>query len=148
PSADLPEMALHAFRFDVIDKKGLFFGDDIYAYYYVTDGLVPQGKVTEIYKNVKSCQAFFFNANDRVIFPGAGIVSATPSQHLIIDMGIIESNKDDIAQMQKISDVIIDLVIAVYGTQNPNTGAILLKLRQEIKALARELIALKKDDRL
>lgn len=145
---EVPEMAAHAFRFKVNRGSDVFFKDDIYAYFFVTDGVIPTGKVTSIYKGLSSGQSFFFNEIDRAIFPLVGVPAKRPENHLIIDYGIIESDGDDIKEMQKLSSIIIDIAIAVYSTYDPQNAQILVNLRKEIKALADMLLTLNNDDRM
>ena len=133
-------------KIDVINSSDI--SDDVYAYFFVTDGIMPTGKVTSIYKGVSSGESFFFNTIDRAIFPLTGVASKSPSDHLIIDYGIIESDGDDITELQKLSSIIIDIAIAVYSTQSPTTGTMVAGLRKEIKALANLVINQDKDDRL
>ena len=142
-----PAVSLHAFKLDVKRQSDLI-SDDIYAYYFVTDGVVPTGKVTSVYKDTRSTQSFFFNEVDRAIFPLVGIPSKIPQGHLIVDYGVIESDGDDIKQMQKLSSIIIDLAIIIYSTRNPEGGSVLNQMRREIKALADMLLELNTDDRL
>ncbi len=145
---EVPEVSLHAFKMDVIKRSEIMFKDDIYVYFFVTDGVIPTGKVSSIYKGVNSGDSFFLNEIDRAIFPLVGIPAKRPDSHLIVDYGIIESDGDDIKKLQKLSSIIIDIAIAVYGSYDPQSAEILIKLRQEIKALADLLIGLNSDDRL
>lgn len=147
-NAEVPEMAVHAFRFKVNKESDYWFKDDIYAYFFITDGVIPTGKVTSIYKGLSSGQSFFFNEIDRAIFPLVGVPAKKPENHLIIDYGIIESDGDDIKEMQKLSSIIIDIAIAVYSTYDPQNAQILINLRKEIKALADMLISMNNDDRM
>lgn len=144
---DVPEVALHAVKFDVV-KSSEWLKDDIYVYFFVTDGVIPTGKVSSIYKGVASGQAFFFNEVDRAIFPLQGISAKKPHNHLIVDYGVIESDGDDIKELQKLSAIIIDIAIAVYSSYDPTNAEIIVKLRKEIKALADMLLTLNSDDRL
>lgn len=146
--AEVPEMAVHAFRFKVEEESDDWFKDDIYAYFFVTDGVIPTGKVTSIYKGLSQGQSFFFNEIDRAIFPLVGVPAKRPENHLIIDYGIIESDGDDIKEMQKLSSIIIDIAIAVYSSYDPQNAQILVNLRKEIKALAELLLSMNNDDRL
>jgi len=146
-TTEAPELALHSFKIDVIAQSDDVFKDDIYAYYFVTDGLVPTGKVTSIYKGIGHGQGFFFSEKDRVIFP-LGFDAKKPDRHLIVDYGVIESDGDDIKKMQKLSSIIIDIVIAVYTARDPQAGEVLNSLRKEVKALADMLLSLNSDDRL
>ena len=144
---DVPEISLHATRIDVVNATE-YGGDSVYAYFFITDGVIPTGKVSSIYENVSSGEGFFFNATDRAVFPLIGITAKAPSNHLIVDYGVIESDGDDIKEMQEISSIIIDMAIAVYSAQNPAAGAVLVNLRKEIKAMADLLIKQNSDDRL
>lgn len=147
-STDVPEMAVQAFKFKVVEESDDWLNDDIYVYFFITDGVIPTGKVTSIYKGLDQGQSFFFNEVDRAIFPLTGVPAKKPENHLIIDYGIIESDGDDIKQLQKLSSIIIDLAIAVYSTYDPQTAQILINLRKEIKALADMLLSMNDDDRL
>lgn len=139
-------IAFQAVKIDV--KDSVDFSDDVYAYFFVTDGVVPTGKVTSIYKGVSSGESFFFNPADRALFPMAKVPLKSPSSHLIVDYGIVESDGDDITKMQKLTSIIFDIAIAVYSTQNPANGAMITKLRNEIKTLANLVISQDKDDRI
>ena len=143
-----PEVVVHALKLDVHETSDDFFKDDIYAYFFVTDGVVPTGKVTSVYKGISSKQSFFFNEIDRAIFPLTGIQAKSPDNHLIIDYGIIESDGDDIKEMQQLSSIIIDIAIAVYSSYDPQRSKVILNLRKEIKALSNMLLNLNHDDRL
>lgn len=147
-SSDVPEMAVQAFKFKVVEDSDDWLNDDIYVYFFITDGVIPTGKVTSIYKGLDQGQSFFFNEVDRSIFPLIGVPAKKPENHLIIDYGIIESDGDDIKELQKLSSIIIDIAIAVYSTYDPQTAQILINLRKEIKALAEMLLAMNDDDRL
>ncbi len=144
----VPELTLHAFGFDVIEESDDFFNDDIYCYFFVTDGVIPTGKITSIYKGVDEGETFFFNEVDRAIYPLLGVPAKAPDNHLIIDYGIIESDGDDIKDLQKLSSIIIDIAIAVYSQVNPDAGQVLANLRKEVKALADLLLSMNNDDRL
>lgn len=145
---DVPEVAIHAFKLDVVAQNGTFFKDDIYTYFFVTDGVIPTGKVSSIYKGVGSGKSFLFTEVDRAIFPLAGIGAKKPQGHLIVDYGIIDSNGDNIKEMQKLSNIIIDIAITVYQAYDPENSQVIVNLRKEIKALTELLIGLKKDDRM
>lgn len=148
PQAEVPEIAVHAFRFKAEDISDEWLKDDVYAYFFITDGVIPTGKVTSIYKGIGRGQSFFFNEIDRAIFPLIGVQAKKPENHLIIDYGIIESDGDDIKEMQKLSSIIIDIAIAVYSSYDPQNAQILINLRKEIKALAELLLSMNNDDRL
>lgn len=145
---EVPELAVQAFRLDVVDASDAWLKDDVYAYFFVTDGVIPTGKVTSIYKGIATGESFFFNELDRAIFPLIGVPAKRPENHLIIDYGIIESDGDDIKEMQRLSAIIIDIAISVYASYNPQRSQVLINLRKEIKALADLVISLNSDDRL
>jgi hypothetical protein len=145
---EVPEIAVHAFKFKVQEASDNWFKDDIYAYFFITDGVIPTGKVTSIYKGLSNGQSFFFNEIDRAIFPLVGITAKRPENHLIIDYGIVESDGDDIKELQALSSIIIDIAIAVYASYDPQNAQILINLRKEVKALAEMLLGLNNDDRL
>ncbi len=147
-SPDVPELTLHAFGFDVVEESDDFFNDDIYCYFFVTDGVIPTGKVTSIYKGLDEGETFFFNEVDRAIYPLLGVPAKSPDNHLIIDYGIIESDGDDIKDLQKLSSIIIDIAITVYSQIDPENGQILVNLRKEVKALADLLLSMNNDDRI
>lgn len=147
-SADVPEIAVHASKMDVVEQSEGWVKDDIYVYFFVTDGVIPTGKVSSIYKGVGRGQSFFFNEVDRAIFPLIGVNAKRPENHIIIDYGIIESDGDDVKEMQKLSSIIIDIAIAVYSAYDPQNAQILINLRKEVKALAEMIIGLNKDDRM
>lgn len=140
-------IALHAIKIDVLESEDLL-GDDLYAYFFITDGLIPFGKVTQIYSNIKSGQSFFLNAWDRIIYPVKPNHGRSPHRHLIIDYGIVESDGDDVKKLQQLSAVIIDIVLAVYASLEAENSSILLQLRRELKTLAEFIINLDNDDRL
>lgn len=144
---EVPEMAVHAFKMKVIEESDDWLKDEIYAYFFVTDGVVPTGKVTSIYKGLSQGDSFFFNEIDRAIFPLIGVPAKRPEGHLIIDYGIIESDQDDIKEMQKLSAIIIDLAIGVYASQDPQNSTVIINLRKEIKALTELLLSPNRDDR-
>lgn len=141
------KVAIHAFKIDVLDTED-WLGDDIYAYFFVTDGTVPTGKVTDLYKNISNRQSFFLNPNDRWIYPIGSTYGRAPNQHIIIDYGIIESDRDDVKELHKLSEIIVDMALAVYSTLEPGNSSILLRLRREIKTLSALIINLNNDDRL
>lgn len=144
---EVPEVALHAFKFNVVDESDEWFKDDIYVYFFITDGVIPTGKVTSIYKGVSQGQSFFFNEVDRAIFPLLDVPAKKPENHLIVDYGIIESDGDDVKDMQKLSSVIIDIAISVYSSIDPQGSQVIVNLRKEIKALTEMLLNLNNDDR-
>lgn len=144
-SPELPELALHAVKFKVVEESDDALNDDLYMYFFITDGVVPTGKVTSIYKGNDEGDAFFFNQLDRVVFP-QGLAAKKPAQHLIVDYGIMESDGDDIKKWQALSSVILDLAISLY--QEPKSEMKLDELRSEVKALSEVILGMNHDDRL
>ena len=72
----------------------------------------------------------------------------TLDTYLILDYGIIESDGEDVRQLQKLSDAIIDLAAAALASQDPGAGVTAERLRAETKHLLQLIIALDEDDRL
>ena len=140
-------VALHAFRLDVVEDYDDMMNDDIYSYFIVTHDDVMWGKVTSIYKGVDEGQSFFLSAEDRGLFGPKGEKIA-PKNYTIVDYGIIESDGDEIAQLHKISDAIVDLALAAISIYNPDAGAAAMQARAETQNLLRLVISLDDDDRL
>jgi hypothetical protein len=140
-------VSLQVSKLYVKEESDDFFNDDLYLYFFVTDGLIPYGKVTTLYKNIDEGESFFFNVSDRLLFPLTG-GAKSPTQHLIVDYGIVESDGDDIKDLQKLSNIIVDLAMAAYGAMNPQSTQVLVPLRKEVIALATLLISFQNDDRL
>lgn len=139
-------IAIQATRLDVVESSDDVLKDDIYCYFFVTDGAITTGRVSSIYTGLESGESFHFSPDDRALFPlqgGWGV----PQGGLIVDYGIVESDGRDIGKLQAITSVIIDLAIAVYAVAEPTTGQVAVQLRQEVKALADALISLEQDDR-
>ncbi len=144
---DIP-VAIHAHKFDVIEDEDDLFDDDIFVYFIVTDGVIPSGFVTSIYKGLDQGTSFLFMPKDRGVFPLGSMSRRIPQGNLIVDYGIVESDQDDISELQKISSVIIDAALIAYATAKPQQAAILIKLRKEIKHMTEILLSLENDDRL
>lgn len=152
PPASLNEfdafpVALHAFRIDVVEDYDDMMNDDIYSYFVVTHDDVMWGKVTSIYKGLDEGQSFFLSAEDRGLFGPKG-EKMVPKNHTIVDYGIVESDGEDIAQLQKISDAIVDLAIAALSIYNPQAGASAMQARAETQNLIKLVLSLDDDDRL
>ena len=140
-------VSLQVVKLFVKEESDDYFNDDLYVYFFVTDGLIPYGKVTSLYQNLDEGESFFFNAQDRYLFPLTG-GAKSPVQHLIIDYGIVESDGDDIKDLQKLSIIVVDLALAVYGAIDPQSTQVLAPLRKEVLALSTLLISFQNDDRL
>jgi len=141
-------IALQSFKMDIIEEEDDVFNDDIYCYYFITEGVIPTGKTTSIYRGLDQGNSFFFNETDRAIFPLHGIPSKVPKNHLIIDYGIVESDSQDIEELKKITAVILDIALLVYTATNPGASPYLPNLRKEVKKLSEYLLNLDDDDRL
>lgn len=144
---ELPELALQVARFEVREATDDWLGDDIYCYFFVTDGSLPWGKVTSIYRGVRGGESFFFNPTDRRLFPLQGEMGV-PRGQLVVDYGIMESDGDDGKKTRRLMGLVIDLALAAYGELEPGPGQVMLSLRAEIKALAEALGSLDHDDRM
>ncbi|MBG09438.1 MAG: hypothetical protein CME68_11820 [Halobacteriovoraceae bacterium] len=150
----MPRIALHAHQLEVIDAKDEFMKDDIYFFFYATDGATTVGRVTDIYKGLSGGQSFFLSATDRVLFPTKEVGFQAPYKHLIVDFSIIESDGDDIKEMQKISQAILPLAASAYGLYaGGGIGSVIssatsVALRKEVQKLSESLLALNNDDRL
>jgi hypothetical protein len=140
-------VALHAFRIDVVEDYDDVMNDDIYSYFVITHDDIMWGKVTSIYKGVDEGQSFFLSAEDRGLFGPTG-EKIVPKNYTIVDYGIIESDGDDIAQLHKISDAIVDLALAALTIYNPQAGASAMQARAETQNLLKLVISLDDDDRL
>ena len=147
-SLTFPALALHAVKLTVLEASDDWMKDDLYCYFFVTDGVATTGKVTSIYRGLAAEESKLFKLEDRVLYPLDGSLSKAPQNHLILDYGIIESDGDDIRDLRKLTAVIIDLAAAVYASQDPQMGVIAQQLRVEVKALADALLATENDDEL
>ncbi|MBF0360476.1 MAG: hypothetical protein HQK49_05655 [Oligoflexia bacterium] len=144
----IPKIALHAFKFEVINAYHDFRKDDLFFYFFVTDGVIPMGKVTNIYRKNSSGDSFFLNEKDRIIYPLNGEFARAPINHLIVDYGIVDAMDENIEEMKKITGLIIDLVMAVYSVYNPAAAPALVALRKEVKNLSDALISMDADHKL
>jgi hypothetical protein len=144
---NLPKVALHLYKMDVLENEDEWFDDDIYMFYVATDGIIPTGKVTSIYRGNDSGDSFLFTANDRVIFPTEKNDGAVPAHHLIVDYSVIESDGDDINEMKKITSVIVDLAATAFSLYEPSSAQVVMSLRSEVKKLSNLILERDEDDR-
>jgi hypothetical protein len=142
-----PPMALHAHKFLVVEESDDVTNDDIYVSFFITDGNVPTGKVTSVYRGLDEGDSFFFTLVDRVLFPVTDPEMKRPRGHLIIDYMIIESDGDDISELRRISSFITELAIEFYKRKYGSEDELSL-LREEVRALSEALLNLNHDDRL
>lgn len=140
-------VALHAFRLDVIEDFDDVYDDDVYAYFITTHDDLVWGKVTGIYGGLDEGDSVFFSAGDRGLFGPTG-EKLTPKNHTLVDFGLIESDGDDIAQLQQMSDAIVDLALIALTVYNPQAGAAAAQARAEVNNLLHLVIAMDADDRL
>lgn len=149
-----PPIAIHAYKIDIINPEDDIFGDNLYCYFFVTDGVIPSGRVTSIYKSSGSGDSIFLDNEDRIVYPLVRTSSAAYrhgriiNKQLIIDLGIVESDGDEIENLQKISSSIVGLATAVYAITHRGTTRAMAMLHREIKNLSDALIKLDHDDRL
>lgn len=139
--------ALHAFRLDVIEDYDDLSNDDIYGYFITTHDDLIWGRVSSIYSGLDQGDSVFFNAEDRSLFGPKG-EKLVAKNHTLIDFGLVESDSGDIKELQKISDVIVDLALVALSAAEPAAGAAAAQARAEIKNLLNLLIAMDNDDRL
>ena len=135
-------IAFHVFKFDVVEDYDDFSDDDIYCYFFITNGVIPQGRVSALYTELDEGESFLFSSEDRILFP-THLSNDFVQDHIIIDYGVVESDGDDIAQMQKLSGIIVDLAYAYYSQ-----GGEVATLRNEVKALLSLVATMDDDDRL
>lgn len=140
-------VALHAFRLDVIEDYDDLMNDNLYCYFITTHDDVVWGKVTQIYRGLDEGDSVFLSPEDRGLFGPRG-EKVIPKNHTIIDYGIVESDGDDIQQLQKISDAIVDLAVVALTVYHPQAGVAAAQAREETKNLLKLVIELDGDDRL
>jgi hypothetical protein len=141
------EISLLATQFYVKEESDDFFNDDIYVYFFISDGLGTTAKVTSLYRGLDEGDGFYFNLNDRQLYPLSGGAKA-PVNQLIVDYGIVESDGDDIKDLQKLSSIILDLTVRVYESLEPASAAVWEDVRKELQTLSELLISFNNDDRL
>jgi len=139
--------ALHAFRLDVIEDYDDFANDNVYAYFITTHDDVLWGRVTSIYKGLDEGSSVFFAPEDRGIFGPRG-EKITPRNHTIVDFGLVESDGEDVEQLKRLSDVIVDLAVVAIGIYEPNAAASAAQASAEVKNLLKLIVELDDDDRL
>jgi hypothetical protein len=140
-------VALHAYKFDVDEEYDDASNDDVYCYFVTTHDDKVWGKATSIYRGMDEGTSFFFLPEDRGLFGPKGD-KLTPVNHTIVDYGIIESDGDDIAQLKKVSDVIVDLAVKALDVYDPEAGAAAEAARAEVQNLLHLVIEMDDDDHL
>jgi hypothetical protein len=89
----------------------------------------------------------FLTAEDRGLFGPQG-EKMKLGRHTLVDFGLIESDGEDIEQLKRLSDVIVDLAIAALATQDPGAAAQAATASAEVKNLLHMIVELDDDDRL
>jgi hypothetical protein len=140
--------AIHAVKLSVTEDYDDFNNDNVYLYYITTSDDIVWGKVTDVYKNLDEGTEVFMNAEDRGVYGPTGQKLAFPTNHVIVDFGLIESDGDDITQLKKVSDAIVDLALVALAVYQPGAGAAALQARAEVNNLLHLIIELNSDDRL
>src|SRR5690606_37877520 len=79
-------ISLHFTKVKVEEESDDVFNDDLYFYFFLTDGVIPSGKVTSIYKNLDEGDSVHIMPADRVLYPVTG-EAKSPRRHLIVDYG-------------------------------------------------------------
>ena len=141
-------VALHLYQVDVREDFDDGMNDTIYLYAIMTDGTVTWGKVTGQYPSIDEAQSVMLSAEDRILYPTPGISSKIPSTHLIVDYGIMESDGDDIAALQKLSSEILQIAKEVLMLVYPDYAALTEILARETQTLLSSILALNYDDRM
>lgn len=142
------KIALHLYRFDVVNPSDDLLGDNIYLYFIVTDGIIATGRVTDTYQGFRKESSFFLSEDDRVLYPIGSKIGMVPKNDLILDFGVVESDGDDIKELQNISKSIIEITSLIYSVAHLDPLKLIYKLRQEIKNLSSALLVLNNDDKL
>lgn len=144
---DAPPVALHAFRFDVVEDYDDVSNDDIYCYFITTHDDLVWGKVSQIYTGLDEGTSFMFTPEDRGLFGPLG-EKIVPKNHTLVDFGIVESDMGDIAQLKKVSDAIINLALVALTVYDPQAGAAAAQARAETQNLMHLIVEMDDDDRL
>jgi hypothetical protein len=139
--------ALHAVKFDVEEDYDDTTNDDIYCYFITTHDDQVWGKASSIYRGMDEGDSFFFLPLDRGLFGPKGD-KIVPLNHTIVDFGIVESDGDDITQIQALSGAIVDLAVKALDIYNPQAGAAAEQARAEVKNLLNLIVAMDDDDHL
>jgi hypothetical protein len=150
-SSDLimPSISIHAFKIDVVNPVDDVTGDNIYGFFFVTDGHIPTGRVTSIYKGLRGGGSFYLNQIDRLVYPIlANQYTSIPKGKIIIDYGLVESDTADIEGLQSLTEAIMELAILAYGPIELMSPKIIKLLRSEVKLLTKALLNLENDDRV
>jgi hypothetical protein len=148
--AKLPQVAIQAYKVQVLDPEDDLMKDDLFLYFFVTDGVIPTGHITGIYRGNGANDTFVLDNLERVVYPMGGDISKgrSPHGHLIIDYGIIESDGDDIKDLKRISEAIVEITFEIYYLTGQMKLPQMLRLRKEVRNLSDALLSLNHDDRL
>jgi hypothetical protein len=144
---NLAGMSVQAAKLEVIDEYDDLMNDDIYMHFVISYQDMVWGKVTGLYRNLNQGDLVIFAPEDRHLFgPDEKFIS--PESDITIDFGITESDNEDIAELQQLSDTIVALVYEALRTYYPQTSSLLDRIRDETQNLLRMLISMNEDDRL
>ena len=134
---------LHLPSLKVIEEEDDFFNDDIYMWFVITIDGIPYTKVTKVYKGLGEGQTLQFDGEDRVIS------NLHFKRNAIIDWGIVESDGDDISEMQRLSQHALEIVYLAMNQQNdPNNPSRIELLKNQTAKVMELLLGLDHDDRL
>jgi len=139
--------ALHAVRIDVEEDYDDIANDNLFVYFITTHGDLIWGRTTATYENLDEAESAFLAPDDRAIFGPRGekLMIQGP---LLVDIGIVESDGDDLSELKKLSTVIMDLAAIAIAAAAPEAAASAALARAETKNLLRAIIELDDDDRL
>lgn len=145
--SEIDKVAIHATKIDVIEEYDDFTNDNIYAYFIVTHGDQTWGRVTDTYEGLDQGTSFFFDASDRAIFGPSGKAMKL-NNHVIIDLGIVESDGDDLTHLQMLSKIILAKAADAFKETSPMASKIADQLRAEVANLLKLISGLDYDDKL
>lgn len=134
---------LHLPQLKVIEEEDDFLNDDLYMWFVITIDGIPYTKITKIYKELDEGQVLLFDAEDRVIN------NLQFKRNAIIDWGIVESDGDDISEMQRLSRHALELVtLALNQLDEPTRASRIELLKDQTAKVLTLLLGLDHDDRL
>ena len=134
---------LHLPSLKVIEEEDDFFNDDIYMWFVITIDGIPYTKITKIYRGLDEGQTLQFDAEDRIIN------NLQYRRKAIIDWGIVESDGDDISEMQRLSRHALELVyLALNQQDDANNPSRIERLKDQTVKVMELLLGLDHDDRL
>lgn len=139
---------LQAIKLEVLNPEDDVTKDDVYLYFFISDGHQTIGKVTDIYRGLARDESILFKSADRLLYPLDGTRTHQPSGYFLVDYGLVESDGDDVRELKKLTALIIDLTALILAATQPEQGELLIRLRAEVKNLADALLSGEHDDEL